>query len=496
LIKPFKKLSLILLAAILCLAPIVMAACGGDNSSAPADTDAADTTLASEETVTENPFDPKLPEKDYGGANFTILTKGVSAYNEWGEMSIWTESENGEVLNDAIYGRNRDVEEQFNIVIKEFQSGSPSNDTKKSVQAGDNAYDIVMPAFGDCGSLAASGFFIDMHDLQYVDFTKNWWDQRSIEDLSIMKRLYFVGSDISYLNNDATWCTMFNKEMIVSYGVPSPYDLVAENKWTYDNYYTTYSNIYQDLDGDGKQSAYDCYANLTQNENFNAMFLGSGERLISKDENDVPQIGLGSSERTVSIIDIISRIMNDKVFSLNYHNYGNLGYHLWTTQMFEESRGLFWITNLQIVIRLRNLETAFGIVPVPKYSEDQDKYANVVWTVGSYVAVPKSSGDIERTGIILEALAAKSTEVLRPAYYDKALTGKYLRDDESVQQLDIIIGERVYDLGLAYNFGGIADILPGLISKNSTDIASELAKKGEKIQTSIDKTLESFDENA
>ena len=63
-IKPFKKLSLILLAAILCLAPIVMAACG-DNSSAPADTDAADTTLASEETVTENPADPKLPEKDY-----------------------------------------------------------------------------------------------------------------------------------------------------------------------------------------------------------------------------------------------------------------------------------------------------------------------------------------------------------------------------------------------------------------------------------------------
>ena len=92
-IKPFKKLCLILLATILCISPIVLAACGGDKSSSPADTDSADTTLAAEETVTENPFDPKLPEKDYGGANFTILTKGVAAYNEWGEMSIWTESE-------------------------------------------------------------------------------------------------------------------------------------------------------------------------------------------------------------------------------------------------------------------------------------------------------------------------------------------------------------------------------------------------------------------
>ena len=152
---------------------------------------------------------------------------------------------------------------------------------QKSVSAGDNAYDIVMPAFGDCGSLAASGYFIDMHDLDYVDFSKiggiSVRSKTFDNEAALLCRFRYIIS-----NNDATWCTMFNKEMIKSYGVPSPYDLVAENKWTYDNYYSTYSNIYQDLDGDGKQSAYDCYANLTQNENFNAMYLGSGERLISR----------------------------------------------------------------------------------------------------------------------------------------------------------------------------------------------------------------------
>ncbi|MCR5262642.1 MAG: hypothetical protein K6D94_02120 [Clostridiales bacterium] len=456
-------------------------------------------TAAADEIVTEGEttesFDPGLPEMDYGGANFTILTKGVSAYNEWGEVSIWTESENGEVLNDAIYDRNRDIEEAYNIKIVEYQSGSPANDTKKSVSAGDNAYQIVMPAFGDSGSLASNGFLVDLFGVNYVDLSKKWWDQRSISDLTIGGHLFFVGSDISNLNNDATWCTMFNKSMITDFNDPSPYDLVAENKWTFDNYYASYQNIYQDLDGDGKAGAYDCYANLTQNENYNAYYLGTGERLIAKDADDLPVIALGVSEKSANIIESLNRIMNDTFFSLNYHNYGSLGYHLWTTQMFEESRGLFWITNLQIVIRLRDLETPFGIVPVPKYSESQEHYSNVVWTVGSYVAVPKSSDDMERTGIILEAMAAKSTEVLRPAYFDRALTGKYLRDEESNEQLDIIVGERIYDLGLAFDFGGISGVLQSIMAKNSNDIASAMAKKEGNIQKAIDKVVTAFDEN-
>jgi hypothetical protein len=184
-----------------------------------------ETTAPAEEIVTEGEttesFDPGLPEQDYGGSTFTILTKGVAAYNEWGEVSIWTESENGEVVNDAIYDRNRQIEETYNIVIAEYQSGSPANDIKKSVSAGDNAYQLVMPAFGDSGSLASGGFLVDLFTLNYVDLSKKWWDQRSVSDLTIGGHLFFVGSDISNLNNDATWCTMFNKKMIQDFNDPS-----------------------------------------------------------------------------------------------------------------------------------------------------------------------------------------------------------------------------------------------------------------------------------
>lgn len=237
----------------------------------------------------------------------------------------------------------------------------------------------------------------------------------------------------------------------------------------------------------------DQYANLTQNENYNAMFLGSGEHLISKDSDDMPVISLGTNERCVGVLDSLIEIMMDKNFSYNYHTMASsLGNHLQTTKMFEEGRGLFWVTNLQIVIRLRNLDADFGIVPVPKYDAAQEQYANVVWKVGSYVAVPITCTDQEFVSAILEAMAAKSRQLLRPAYYEVALTAKYLRDEESRNMLDIVFDERVFDLGLAYNFGGIADIVQNLVSSKSNNISKSMASKGKAIDKAITKIVDKF----
>lgn len=469
------------------------AACAEKTDENPASTIA---TEAGDTTADADIYDPGLGDFNFEGTTFNILTKAVATYNEWGETSIWTEAENGDAVNDAIFRRNSYIEETYNIVIAEHQSGSVSGDITKSVAAADNAYDVVMPAFGDCGTLAASGNFLDMYELEYTDFTRAWWDQRSVADLTIKNKLFFVGSDISTLNNDATWCTMFNKDMIADYTLPSPYDLVGQNKWTYENFYNMYYQVSTDVNGNGKFDTDDIYVNLTQNENYNAMYIGSGERLIEKDEEDIPVISLGTDERSVGVLEVMVKIMTDEQFSLNYHTKASaLGYHLWTTQMFEESRGLFWITNLQIVIRLRDLETPMGIVPVPKYSEDQESYSNVVWTVGSYVAVPKSIADRQRVSVILEAMAAKSMQLLRPAYYDIALNGKYLRDEESIEMLDIVIAQRVYDLGLAYNFGGIADIVQSLVSKGSTGLMSAMDSKTKAIEKAIEKVVAKFEEN-
>ena len=423
-----------------------------DTGASPADTaENAGEEAAPEEE--EESFDPGLPEKNFDDGVFTFLTKSVAAYTDWGETSIWTEATNGEVLNDAVYARNLAIEEKYLITIKEYQSGAPNTDLSNSVLASDGAYDVAMPPLDQIGGLVSNKHLMELHEVPYLNFDQMWWDARSVKDLSIDNKLFMVSGDISTLNNDATWCTMINLTVLENSGIESPYELVKSNQWNMAKYYEICEGVSTDLDGNGIYDNNDLIANLTQNENATAMVIAAGIHLVDKDENDLPVFTLHENQRAVAVFELLNQLMNDEVVSLNYHKYGSAGYHLATTKMFEENRGLFWITNLQMVIRLRDMDTDFGIAPVPKFDEEQENYCNVVWQVGSFLCVPKTTNDLERTGIIIEAMAAESRKILRPAYYEVALSYKYLRDQESIEMLDIIIDNRTYELEKAFGWG-------------------------------------------
>ncbi len=479
---------------LLCLlmAGSLLASCGsGEDETKPAETtpsaeSSADTESESlEETES---FDPGLPDTDFEGKTFTFLTKGTEAFTEWIETSMFAEGSNGEVLNDAVFARNSYVEDTYNCKINVVVTGDFIKDVGNAATAGDTVYDVVMPPLNDSGTLVKKGQLVDLNTVGNLDLSKPWWDQRSIADLSIAHKLYMVSGDISTLNNDATWCTMINLEVLNNLGVESPYQYVAEDNWNFDTYKKLCENASIDLDGDGDYDSADSIANLTQNENATAMLITFGYHLIDKDENDLPYFDLKGNERVYTILEDISAFMNDKKVSLNYHKYGSEGYHLLTTKMFEENRGLFWITNLQMVIRLREMETDFGIAPCPKYDETQKDYSNVVWFVGSYSAIPVSAESIDNSGFILEAMAAKSREVLRPAYYETALSLKYLRDEESIAMLDLVIDNRAYELEQAFQFGS-SSCVEGIVL-NQKDPASSFEKAEAGINSNIEKTLE------
>jgi len=487
-----KQITSILL--ILSLLSVMASACSDADTDTPTDTDSAETVSGDDTALEETgeSFDPQLPESNFGGETFTFLTKAVATFTDWGERSIWTESTTGDVLNDAVYTRNLAIEETYNIKIAEVQTGSVSADLGNSIMAGDGAYDAALPPLNELGTLIMNKHLLELGDLPHINFEQNWWDQRSVEDLSIANKLFAVSGDISTLNNDATWCTMINLSVLEDYNVESPYDLVRNNEWTYDKYYEICEGVSTDLNGDSVYDTNDLIANLTQNENATAMFISSGISLASKNADDIPEFTLATNEAAFSLIEILRTIMNDTNVSLNYHQYATEGYHLATTKMFEENRGLFWITNLQMVIRLREMDTDFGIAPVPKFNSSQSDYSNVVWQVGSFLCVPKTTNNVERTGIILEAMAAKSREILRPAYYEVALSYKYLRDKDSLEMLDIIIDNRTYELEKAFNWGVSAAIDSTIL--NGKEAASTFTAMSRAINISIEKTVKVIQE--
>jgi hypothetical protein len=180
---------------------------------------------------------------------------------------------------------------------------------------------------------------------------------------------------------------------------------------------------------------------------------------------------------------------------INLHRYvGDFPIYDEQVKMFSENRALFSWIRMRIVERLRAMETDFGILPLPKLDKEQSAYItrNNAWT-GAGISIPVTASDTDRSGMILEDLAAESRYTLQPAYYEINLRGKFARDEESQEMLDIILSNTAYDLGAIYEFGDITGALT-LGRYDRTDYASAFERVEGRVQTAIDRTIEAYQE--
>jgi hypothetical protein len=97
------------------------------------------------------------------------------------------------------------------------------------------------------------------------------------------------------------------------------------------------------------------------------------------------------------------------------------------------------------------METNFGILPFPKYDEEQETYLSHSYDGHSIFAIPSSLVDTDMSGMIMEALGAESRYSVIPKYYDVVLKGRTTRDDESQEMLDIIRENLFFDFGFVHS---------------------------------------------
>ena len=153
------------------------------------------------------------------------------------------------------------------------------------------------------------------------------------------------------------------------------------------------------------------------------------------------------------------------------------------------------MAGMWLITRYRGYDINFGIVPTPKYDEAQTRYYNTYSYINcTAYSVPLTSVDPTRTGVILEAMAEISKYTLSPAYYDVALKGKFIRDDESAEMLDLILAHRAYDLGMIFNWGSLFSTITGLATAQSPDFASAYAKQESAAQKDIEQFIEQLNE--
>ncbi|MBR5285838.1 MAG: hypothetical protein IKU30_02975 [Clostridia bacterium] len=476
-----KTIASILLLAMLAL---MLVACDSDNNGASDLSDASGST--SDNVSGGDSTAIKTPVIDLGGREIKILCHDFASGLQYlfgysGEIMF--DEENPSAVDEAKKKVVDYIESTYNctiygeLAVTANGGQSVTDAVKNQVTSGLHEYDIVFETLGIAPALATNKYVLDLKTVPGINLNDPWWDQNAVNDLSIGGKVYFVNGDINTYDDQGTWVIMFNKTLKAKLGIEEDfYQLVRDNKWTYDKFAEICKgNITSDSNGDNTLDDLDTWAFGTECYNIYIQLAGAGLKITEKDDNDIPYLTVAEApEETynilMNVLDLYNR--NDTVMvaeNYKYKNYPNV-YEGTVHKAFLEGRELFYMCGLMNGPSFRMMEDEFGILPIPKYYESQDRYYHTISSYNSTVLmIPASAPDLEDLGTVISAIAEQSKKYVTPAYYDIQLKYRDSRDEESGEMLDLIFASRTFDLGCYYNWGSIRN---QYMSLTSNDIAS------------------------
>ena len=418
-------------------------------------------------------------DRNYDGYSFRVLDRSPG---HWSTEDVYVEEMTGESINDAVFERNNLLETHLNVKVVETQASSPVGTLKTSVAAQTDDYDVVTDGLSVLAGVVVSNYLCDYNTIPEVISGNTWWDQELIEGMSVAGKTFMMTGDISIMDNYGTWCMMFNKDIIKDYSLENPYTLVEEGKWTLDKLEEMATAATADLNGDGEWTDADQYGFMSEAYNTYGLYICFGYKLTERGEDGMPYYVYDNEANITALANILD---------VQYSECCNMGLYpgLSRENHFKNGGGLFYFAGMINITSFRDSETDFGIIPAPKENEAQEEYHSTYSPENmTAYSIPITTIDSARVGDILEAMAGFSAYTLTPAYYDKTLMGKSVRDQESQPMIELILASRSFDLGSIFNWGQTASTIRGM--EDSGKVASDLKKISKMANKGLKKFIE------
>ena len=433
-----------------------------------------------------------LERVDYGGIDFTIFANKDSYDNTWHKLDV--AELNGDSLNDAIFNRNRKIEELYNINISVIESSTFANDAKNSIAAGDNAYSLFFAQLTQLVPLSQEGMLTNFYDVNNLSLDNEWWDQNLIEGLTYRDSLYVLNGDVSPSADTRIFVILFNKDMCDELNLEYPYQYVLDGSWTVDRLNEYITNVNYDVNGDSIMDYNARWGFFTEYGVAYMLYFAGGGRVSEKAAAGSLVLSY-NNPRGIEMAEEALSIALDSSKTCMANPYVEENGNSWpaATSWFASGGALFRSTALEPVPRdMRPLDVNFGILPFPKMSAEQDRYYSLPAFTANVIGVPVTT-DGERAAFILEALSRESETGVYPAFYDVLLDGKAVRDEDSKEMLDIIFESKVFDIGYFARVGDITVMFENMVTSGTSDVASTFASSLSAAEAELAELCEQLD---
>ena len=451
--------------------------CGDGNTLSADNTEATDTSVSAESDTTESETIDSYVKSlaagtDFGGESFSYI--GRDGYDNFPAEEAIT----GQLLNDALYNRQCELEETFNIDVNNViteDGDTTKNMVINEVTAGGDSYDLVYGYTMTVGQpLLINNAIMPVDDFEAVDLSQDWWMSDLSETFSIAGNLYYLTGSIVPNNFRDAYCMAFNKDVAENYGISGLYDIVKAGEWTTDKMFEIASAVPANTTGAGAYR----YGHPTGYP----FIFANGLRITEFDSDGMPSVPDNLPSALSDLVDKISSVFGDDTLTCIQRVKGNNAEDIEDKygvddlrDVFRNGSVLFWFDNADRISDFREDDIEFGILPLPK-GQGMDDYCTIGWDGGA-VFVPRTTKNVTMTDKIIEAMAALSQKYMKPAFYDKLLKGRSTYDEESRDMIDIIFATKHGDLIESFSGGDMntrGDFL-NLIERAITDGNSSLA---------------------
>lgn len=424
-----------------------------------------------------------LPDGDFGGAVFNIIQ-----YEEIAPSSgtICVDDLTGESVNDAKYERTQAVREKLNVEINHTNNTleKVAKDVPAAVAAGDDIYQAVSQITGrTVTEFLMQGYLMDQNEIPEIDFSKPWWNDNAINSLKLNEKTFMSFGDINYYLFDFQSVLMFSKAIQEDYSLSDLYSLVSDGTWTIDAFLDAVKNAARDLNGDGAMGKKDDllgYTGYPSQSNL-GFHHGADAELFSRDPNGKIVYG-GVSEKMFDVLSRYSSVIGQKEFAKHDSSWRDIF-----------RKGLTYFCGLGVgeLSMMRDLEFDYGIVPFPKYDENQPEYISYVTDQMQPISIPVTVSDTELAGAVLENMAAESYRRVRENYFQNLVESKYLRDNESVEILRMLFaGDIRFEIEGIYGWGKVNEKIWNSIGGKADRFMSDMEAQLPVLESAMAASLE------
>ena len=401
------------------------------------------------------------PSINLGGKEINI----VSRNHPWNIDEIKVEKQTADPINDAVFKRTAAVEKNLNITIKSTlipcatNNGTTENfvviEELKKTNGPDCPYHLIANNAYTSFANIAEGYFRNLRDVSTLNLENSYWSTHFNPEASIGNQQYVATGAASLTLRRFIFVTFFNKDLATYYNLENLYDVVKEGRWTLDYQADIISNMWTEEDGESGKTEGDSYGFITDDGLCVDVYVSACDlNILIKDSDDFYVLA-SEKEKADKMMSKINNLYWKSGATYVFARQGDYS-------QFDKMREKFasgettMITERLLAAEseiLRNMESPYGILPIPKLDDSQKQYyshAHDQFTVFGIVNSATTDSMVDDLGTVLECIAIESQNIVTPAYYEVALKGKYSKDSESWEMLDMIVENLKINGGVLY----------------------------------------------